>query len=99
MDFKGSARPPTFGVFLAEPSDARVILSCMTFVRTNVHDKAEGYLACDWPGCSATSPTFRMHLGPLPVNGWHVVPRRGRWRVEYFCDHHVAAARARAKRP
>lgn len=70
----------------------------MTFVRTNVHDKAEGYLACDWLGCRATSPTFRMQLGPLPVDGWHVLPRRERmrWLVEHFCDDHAAAARARA---
>lgn len=63
----------------------------MPVVRTNPLDEHEGHLVCDWPGCSASSPTLRMQLGPLPVEGWHGVPRRAPMRsvVEYFCTEHV----------
>ncbi len=64
----------------------------MPFIRTNQHDHAEGHLLCDRKGCAATSPTFRMMLGPLPFEGWAVVPRARPVQpavVEYFCEQHA----------
>ena len=66
----------------------------MPFIRTNTHDHAEGHLACDWPGCAATSSTFRMRLGSLPED-WDVIatPRpMQRSVIEYFCSGHRLAS-------
>ena len=73
----------------------------MPFVPTNPHDRHEGHLESDWSGCHATSPTFRMKLGPFPFDGWDAVARREQMRtvVEYFCPDHATVARAHRERP
>ena len=65
----------------------------MPFIRTNPYADHEGHLLCDWIGCGATSPTFRMGFGPFPFEGWAVVPRKTAPReptaIEYFCEDHT----------